>query len=106
MAVAASNASVPGSGTGASVVGVWGNATLGGAKTAPGPAPLPIVKLDPASSEAAPSKINEPLFTNMPPPNDRLDVPLMLEGAVPSALLALAIEGLFELIERSFPRHG
>jgi hypothetical protein len=32
----------------------------------PGPAPLPIVKLDPASSEAAPSKINEPLFTNMP----------------------------------------
>jgi hypothetical protein len=72
----------------------------------PGPAPLPIVKLDPASSEAAPSKINEPLFTNMPPPNDRLDVPLMLEGAVPSALLALAIEGLFELIERSFPRHG
>jgi len=47
MAAATSNASVPGSGTGASVVGVWDNTTLGGAKAAPGP--LPIVKLDPTT---------------------------------------------------------
>ncbi len=37
---------------------------------------------------------------------DKFDVPLMLEGAVPAALLALAIEGLFELVQRSVPRHG
>ena len=37
---------------------------------------------------------------------DKFDVPLMLEGAVPAALLALLIEGLFELAERvcSAPR--
>lgn len=39
---------------------------------------------------------------------DKFDVPLMLEGAVPAALLALAIEGLFGLIERGAggPRGG
>ena len=37
---------------------------------------------------------------------DKFDVPLMLEGAVPAALLALVIEGLFGLVERSVPRHG
>ena len=37
---------------------------------------------------------------------DKFDVPLMLEGAIPAALLALAIEGLFGLIERTIPRHG
>ncbi len=37
---------------------------------------------------------------------DKFDVPLMLEGAVPAALLALAIESLFELIQRSVPHHG
>jgi osmoprotectant transport system permease protein len=37
---------------------------------------------------------------------DKFDVPLMLEGAIPAALLALAIEGLFGLIERAVPRHG
>ena len=37
---------------------------------------------------------------------DKFDVPLMLEGAVPAALLALAIEGLFELVQRSVPRRG
>jgi osmoprotectant transport system permease protein len=38
---------------------------------------------------------------------DKFDVPLMLEGAIPAALLALAIEGLFGLIERwVVPRHG
>jgi osmoprotectant transport system permease protein len=37
---------------------------------------------------------------------DKFDVPLMLEGAVPAALLALAIEGLFGLIERAVPRRG
>lgn len=31
---------------------------------------------------------------------DKFDVPLMLEGAIPAAVLALAIEGLFGLIER------
>jgi osmoprotectant transport system permease protein len=37
---------------------------------------------------------------------DKFDVPLMLEGAVPAALLALLIEGLFELVERSVLHHG
>jgi osmoprotectant transport system permease protein len=37
---------------------------------------------------------------------DKFDVPLMLEGAVPAALLALLIEGLFELAERYVPRRG
>ena len=37
---------------------------------------------------------------------DKLDVPLMLEGAIPAAVLALAIEGLFGLIERVVPRRG
>ncbi|HVK13161.1 MAG TPA: glycine betaine ABC transporter substrate-binding protein [Gemmataceae bacterium] len=31
---------------------------------------------------------------------DKLDVPLMLEGAIPAALMALAAQGLFELVER------
>jgi osmoprotectant transport system permease protein len=35
---------------------------------------------------------------------DKFDVPLMLEGAVPAAILALAIEGLFGLVERAGPR--
>jgi len=37
---------------------------------------------------------------------DKFDVPLMLEGAIPAALLALAIEGLFGLIERAILRQG
>jgi osmoprotectant transport system permease protein len=37
---------------------------------------------------------------------DKFDVPMMLEGAIPAALLALAIEGLFGLIERLVPRRG
>lgn len=37
---------------------------------------------------------------------DKFDVPLMLEGAIPAALLALAIEALFGLIERAVPRRG
>jgi len=37
---------------------------------------------------------------------DKFNVPLMLEGAVPAALLALVIEGLFELVQRSIPHHG
>lgn len=37
---------------------------------------------------------------------DKFDVPLMLEGAIPAALLALAIEGLFGLIERAVARRG
>jgi osmoprotectant transport system permease protein len=37
---------------------------------------------------------------------DKFDVPLMLEGAIPAAVLALAIEGLFGLIERAAPRRG
>jgi osmoprotectant transport system permease protein len=37
---------------------------------------------------------------------DKFDVPLMLEGAIPAALLALAIEGLFGLVERLTPHHG
>ncbi len=32
---------------------------------------------------------------------DKFDIPLMLEGAIPAALLALVIEGLFGLIERA-----
>ncbi len=35
---------------------------------------------------------------------DKFDVPLMLEGAIPAALLALMIEGLFGLIERVIAR--
>ena len=37
---------------------------------------------------------------------DKFDVPLMLEGAIPAALLALAIEGLFGLIEQAVLRRG
>jgi osmoprotectant transport system permease protein len=37
---------------------------------------------------------------------DKFDVPLMLEGAIPAAVLALVIEGLFGLIERAVPRRG
>ncbi len=37
---------------------------------------------------------------------DKFDVPLMLEGAIPAALLALAIEGLFGLVERAIARRG
>ena len=37
---------------------------------------------------------------------DKFDVPLMLEGAIPAALLALAIEGLFGLTERLIARQG
>lgn len=37
---------------------------------------------------------------------DKFDVPLMLEGAIPAALLALAIEALFGLIERAVPHRG
>ena len=37
---------------------------------------------------------------------DKFDVPLMLEGAIPAALLALAIEALFGLIERAVTRRG
>ncbi len=35
---------------------------------------------------------------------DKGDLPLMLEGAIPAAVLALAIEGLFGLIERTVTR--
>jgi len=35
---------------------------------------------------------------------DKFDVPLMLEGAIPAAVLALGIEGLFGLIERAVAR--
>ena len=35
---------------------------------------------------------------------DKFDVPLMLEGAIPAALLALAFEGLFGLVERAVSR--
>ena len=31
---------------------------------------------------------------------DKFDVPLMLEGAIPAAVLALAVQGVFELAER------
>jgi osmoprotectant transport system permease protein len=37
---------------------------------------------------------------------DKDDLPLMLEGAIPAAILALAIEGLFGLIERTVTRRG
>jgi osmoprotectant transport system permease protein len=37
---------------------------------------------------------------------DKFDVPLMLEGAIPAALLALAIEGLFGVIERIVLHRG
>ena len=37
---------------------------------------------------------------------DKFDVPLMLEGAIPAAILALAIEALFGLIERAIARRG
>lgn len=37
---------------------------------------------------------------------DKFDVPLMLEGAIPAALMALAIEGLFGLLERVVPRRA
>jgi osmoprotectant transport system permease protein len=37
---------------------------------------------------------------------DKFDVPLMLEGAIPAALLALIIEALFGLLERALPRRG
>ena len=35
---------------------------------------------------------------------DKFDVPLMLEGAIPAAVLALMIEGLFGLAERVIAR--
>ena len=38
---------------------------------------------------------------------DKFDVPMMLEGAIPAAVLALVIEGMFGLIERwAVPHHG
>jgi osmoprotectant transport system permease protein len=37
---------------------------------------------------------------------DKFDVPLMLEGAIPAAILALAIEALFGLLERAIARRG
>lgn len=37
---------------------------------------------------------------------DKFDVPLMLEGAIPAALMALAIEGLFGLLARALPTRG
>ena len=37
---------------------------------------------------------------------DKFDVPLMLEGAIPAALLALVIEGVFGLIERTVSRRS
>jgi osmoprotectant transport system permease protein len=37
---------------------------------------------------------------------DKFDVPLMLEGAIPAAVLALAIEGVFGLVERAVARRG
>lgn len=37
---------------------------------------------------------------------DKDDLPLMLEGAIPAAVLALAIEGLFGLLERAVTRRG
>jgi osmoprotectant transport system permease protein len=37
---------------------------------------------------------------------DKFDVPLMLEGAIPAAVLALAIEALFGLVERVVARRG
>lgn len=37
---------------------------------------------------------------------DKFDVPLMLEGAIPAALMALAVEGLFDLAERLIARRA
>ncbi len=37
---------------------------------------------------------------------DKFDVPLMLEGAIPAALLALAVQGIFELVERAVTPPG
>ena len=37
---------------------------------------------------------------------DKFDIPLMLEGAIPAAIMALAVEGLFELLERTISRSG
>jgi osmoprotectant transport system permease protein len=38
---------------------------------------------------------------------DKFDVSLMLEGAIPAAVMAVAIESVFGLIEqRAVPRHG
>jgi osmoprotectant transport system permease protein len=37
---------------------------------------------------------------------DKFDIPLMLEGAIPAALMALAVEGLFDLAERVVARRG
>lgn len=37
---------------------------------------------------------------------DKFDVPLMLEGAIPAALLALAVEALFDLTERMIARRA
>jgi osmoprotectant transport system permease protein len=37
---------------------------------------------------------------------DKFDVPLMLEGAIPAAVLALAIEALFGVVERIVSRGG
>ena len=82
----ANNVNVLGSGTGAKFVGDAGTAadSAGGRKTEPGPAPLPIVKLDPASSDAAPSSVTIPLSTVSPPPN--VFVPLNIIMPLPSLL--------------------
>src|SRR4029078_3373421 len=37
---------------------------------------------------------------------DKFDVPLMLEGAIPAAIMALGIEGLFGLAGRLAPGRG
>ena len=37
---------------------------------------------------------------------DKSDIPLMLEGAIPAAVLALTIEGLFGLVEHAVARRG
>ncbi|MEX2559314.1 MAG: ABC transporter permease, partial [Pirellulales bacterium] len=37
---------------------------------------------------------------------DKFDVPLMLEGAIPAALLALAVQAVFELAERALAPRG
>ncbi|MEX2119052.1 MAG: ABC transporter permease subunit [Pirellulales bacterium] len=37
---------------------------------------------------------------------DKFDVPLMLEGAIPAALLALAVQAVFELAERALAPGG
>jgi len=66
LAQTANNASVPGSGTGAKL-GETASEGAGGAKTAPGLGLLPIVKLDPARSDAAPSNTTLPLGTFNPP---------------------------------------